>query len=51
MSMRCSTLASRTRFTKASVFPSGDTCGRTAPPGVATTVSVLPVWRSKRLIA
>ena len=47
----CNTVLSRTRFTKARRLPSGDGCGRMAPPGVFTMVSISPVSRSRRLIA
>ncbi len=50
-SRTCSTVLSRTRFTKARRLPSGEGCGRMAPPGVFTSVSVSPVSRSSRLIA
>ena len=50
-SSTCSTDLSRTRLTNASDLPSGDGCGRTAPPGVSTITSTSPSLRSRRLIA
>src|ERR1700753_2129985 len=39
------------RFTKASNLPSGDICGRQAPPVPPVTVSIAPVSRFNRLMA
>ena len=49
--MTIALLKSGSRFTNASLLPSGDGVGRTAPPGPPVMVSISPVVKSSRLMA